>query len=340
MRVIKDTNANSISSSNVIKIPIFLVSSATPTEGRIAYDDTVNQLEFANGIKWTSIATESMTVGGVLSGTLPDPSLTPGSVTGLSIADATLTSAKLTNTGVAAGTYGDTTHVGTFTVNSEGQLTSASSIAIIGGTITDINTGTGLTGGPITTTGTISLANTAVTPGTYGSSSLVPVITVNQQGQITGITTTPVTPVTTNATLISDYYVSTDTVVPDNGAIVFDTTTIQQTGSLNLGGTFTVTNTANYSITFMGVATLGQGQFKMVLNGVTNVGYCYAGANQTSAPDPVETAILGTACMTVNLLLTPTSTIQVFNVTGGDITVKGGENGPATTLSVIQLISN
>ena len=34
------------------------------------------------------------------------------------------------------------------------------------GTVTQVSTGTGLTGGPITTSGTVSLANTAVTAGT------------------------------------------------------------------------------------------------------------------------------------------------------------------------------
>jgi hypothetical protein len=57
------------------------------------------------------------------------------------------------------------------------------------GTVTSIATGTGLTGGPITSSGTISIANTGVTAGTYGSSSVVPVIAVNAQGQITSIST-------------------------------------------------------------------------------------------------------------------------------------------------------
>lgn len=53
------------------------------------------------------------------------------------------------------------------------------------GTVSQVNTGTGLTGGPITSTGTISLSNTTVSPGTYGGGLNVPNIAINAQGQIT-----------------------------------------------------------------------------------------------------------------------------------------------------------
>lgn len=58
---------------------------------------------------------------------------------------------------------------------------------------TAITAGTGLTGGGTLAAGlTISLPNTAVTPGSYGSSTLVPVIAIDAQGRITSASTAAV----------------------------------------------------------------------------------------------------------------------------------------------------
>jgi hypothetical protein len=62
------------------------------------------------------------------------------------------------------------------------------------GGVSQVNTGTGLTGGPITSSGTIAIANTAVTPATYGTAAAVPQIVVNQQGQITSATEVAISP--------------------------------------------------------------------------------------------------------------------------------------------------
>jgi trimeric autotransporter adhesin len=79
----------------------------------------------------------------------------------------------------------------------EGQDNSGTwQVLALGGGVTSITLGTGLTGAPnpITATGTIALANTLVTPGSYGSTSQVGQFTVDQQGRITAAANVTITP--------------------------------------------------------------------------------------------------------------------------------------------------
>lgn len=59
--------------------------------------------------------------------------------------------------------------------------------------VSQVNTGTGLTGGPITSTGTISMTTSGVTAASYGSATQVTSFTVDATGRLTAASNTTIT---------------------------------------------------------------------------------------------------------------------------------------------------
>ena len=137
----------------------------------------------------------------------------------------------LANSGVTANTYGSSTTVPVFTVDSKGRITSVTNTSVNFTTATVLNADKLTTSRNIAITGDLTwnvdfdgsanvtnvgtLANSGVAANTYGSSTTVPVFTVDAKGRITSVTNTGITGI--NAASVSAAGADTQVQFNDNG---------------------------------------------------------------------------------------------------------------------------
>jgi len=212
--------------------------------------------------------------------------------------------------------------------NGQTVRVTASAIGASGG-VSSILTGTGLTGGPISTSGTISLDNTTVTAGSYTLAS----ITVNAQGQITaassgtagGVTslsggTTGITPATATSgavTLAGTLNIANGGTGQTTAGAAFNALSpITSTGDLIIG------NGAN-SATRLPIGTNG---YVLTSDGTTAVWSVGSGGSGVTSFSAGTTGLLPSTATTG--IVTLSGTLAVANG-GTGVTASSGANSVA-----------
>lgn len=246
----------------------------------------------------------------------------------------------LTTTGAGAATYNSSTGVLNVPTPSNG-------------TVTSITAGTGLSGGTITGSGTISLPSVG-SAGTYGSSAAIPVITTDINGRVSSVSTTSLTAVSSFNGQSGSVSATTSN-IPEGSNLYFTPTRAQQSfsltttgsgaatlsgGNLNIPvastGTVTSVSVTSTDFTISGSPITNSGTIVANLNasGVTAGDYMIATVNSkgivTAARNPTFNS-LDSTMRQLNTAYTISSTkytkINVSSQISCNLSISGGQSG-------------
>lgn len=281
-------NAATVVTSVGATSPVLSSGGQTPTISMPAANATTNG--YLTSTDWTTFNNKGS--GTVTSVTASSPLSSTGGTT----PDISIPAANATTNGYLTST--DWT-----TFNSKGT-----------GSVSNVATGTGLTGGPITTTGTISLANTTVTAGSYGNASYVGTFTVDAQGRLTAAANSQ----------ISIAVAQVSGAVPNTRNI---STSTGLSGGGNLSADLTLSVTANSTQQLVGVQNNGVAVgTRQIINFVPGTGMTLTGADDGANGRANLTVAMSSNQITLgNATLTlGTTTTSVGNLTLPNATITSG----------------
>lgn len=174
-----------------------------------------------------------------------------GAVTGSGVSPVTT---SISASGVVAGTYGDASNVPQIAIGADGRITSATNIGIVtGGTVSSVDasggtTGFAFTGGPITTSGTLTL--TVSNASTIRTAIGLGDMAVQNSGGvvITGGTVDDLSSLSVLGFLSSDHLQFKSAAVTADRTLTFDTGDTNRTLTIGASASVSGTNTGDQTL--------------------------------------------------------------------------------------------